>query len=85
MYKHNQHITVGVAGFVWFGWPVGASMYPADDLLLPATTIPYIHLTAMLQLSHYELTRVPCRKCPSVRPFFRGVYVRNCWAGCCEI
>jgi len=60
-------------------------MYLADDLLPPTTAIPYIHITTILQLSHYELTRVPCRKCPSVRPFFRGFYVRNCWAGCCEI
>jgi hypothetical protein len=47
-------------------------MYLADDLLPPTTAIPYIHVTAMLQLSHYELTRGPGRECPSVRPFFCG-------------
>jgi hypothetical protein len=35
-----------------------ALMYLADGLLPPTTAIPYIHVTAMLQLSQYELTRV---------------------------
>ena len=47
-------------------------MGSADDLLPPTTAVPHIHVTTIPQLSRYELTRVPCRKCPSVRPSVRS-------------